>query len=107
LPPAARNITVFPLSMLHPPRSTIFISHMQFSAFLPESVGLLYDGFFSFAVVRQLAYFISRFFIMLIPIHVNSTPCITKIAATTENHSATVITCTLWNSATGQYIEIT
>ena len=62
---------------------------------------------FSFAVVRQIAYFISRFFIMIIPIQVNSTPCITKIAATTENHSATVITCTLWNIATGQYIEIT
>ena len=60
-----------------------------------------------FTIFQQIAYFISRFFIMIIPIQVNSTPYITKIAATTENHSATVITCTLWNIATGQYIEIT
>ena len=53
---------------------------------------LLYDGFFSFAVARQIVHFISRFFIMIIPIQVNSTPYITKIAATTGNHSATVIT---------------
>ena len=35
-------------------------------------------GGFSFAVVRQIVYFISRFFITIIPIQVNSTPYITN-----------------------------